>query len=517
MSKVIVTKSKLDTLASVIGGKSNTEVPLTLDEMITAADSITSGGGTPNLQAKTYTVDSAGTETIEADEGYDGLSEVEVTVPQGNMAVTTESEYYTENNNRKWRFRGKAIIDSRDGDGQEGYIDDFTYLNGNYASYNAIQKNTTITPTTSSQTIGGANYMMEGAVTVSAMPTGTAGTPTATKGAVSSHSISVTPSVTNTTGYITGGTKTGTAVTVSASELDSGTKSITSNGSSQDVVGYASVDVNVPNSYSAGDEGKVVSSGALVSQTAHADVTPTTSDQTIDTTTNNSIKVKGDADLVAGNIKKDVEIFGVTGSYEGGGGGISMDDFATAAEPSGDVVIPNATTIARSVFQYRNNLRSVYSASVTKIEASAFNTNTGIQTIDLPNVTTLNGSAVFAWCTNLVSVSLPKLSASNQTNLFQGDTKLELVDFGFGTDINSNVFATCKKLQTLILRRTGSVCALANVNAFTNTPFRGYNSLTGTVYVPSALISTYKTATNWKTMYDAGTCNFVAIEGSQYA
>ena len=110
-------------------------------------------------------------------------------------------------------------------------------------------------------------------------------------------------------------------VSVPASAVDTGTKSITTNGNNQDVVGYAAVNVNVPNTYSAGDEGKVVSSGALVSQTAHADVTPTTSDQTIDTTTNNSIKVKGDADLVAGNIKKDVEIFGVTGSYEGGGGG----------------------------------------------------------------------------------------------------------------------------------------------------------------------------------------------------
>ena len=110
---------------------------------------------------------------------------------------------------------------------------------------------------------------------------------------------------------------------VPASAVDSGTKSISTNGT-HDVIGYASANVAVPNSYSAGDEGKVVSSGALVSQTAHADVTPTTSDQTIDTTTNNSIKVKGDADLVAGNIKKDVEIFGVTGSYEGGGGGADL-------------------------------------------------------------------------------------------------------------------------------------------------------------------------------------------------
>lgn len=74
---------------------------------------------------------------------------------------------------------------------------------------------------------------------------GTEGTPTATKGTVSNNSVTITPSVTNTGGYITGSTKTGTAVTVSASELVSGTKSITENGTGIDVTNYASVDVDV--------------------------------------------------------------------------------------------------------------------------------------------------------------------------------------------------------------------------------------------------------------------------------
>ena len=77
-----------------------------------------------------------------------------------------------------------------------------------------------------------------------AVASGTAGTPTATKGAVSNHSISVTPSVTNTSGYITGSTKTGTAVSVSASELVSGILSVNANGVA-DVTNYASVDVDV--------------------------------------------------------------------------------------------------------------------------------------------------------------------------------------------------------------------------------------------------------------------------------
>lgn len=79
---------------------------------------------------------------------------------------------------------------------------------------------------------------------VNAVANGTEGTPTATKGTVSNHSVSVTPSVTNTAGYISGGSHTGTAVTVSASELVSGSETKTSNGT-YDVTNLAQLIVNV--------------------------------------------------------------------------------------------------------------------------------------------------------------------------------------------------------------------------------------------------------------------------------
>lgn len=114
---------------------------------------------------------------------------------------------------------------------------------------NLQTKSVSYTPTASAQTAqvtadSGYDGLEQVNVTVGAMPSGTAGTPTATKGSVSNHSVTVTPSVTNSTGYITGGTKTGTAVTVSASELVSGSETKTANGT-YDVTNLAELVVNV--------------------------------------------------------------------------------------------------------------------------------------------------------------------------------------------------------------------------------------------------------------------------------
>lgn len=58
---------------------------------------------------------------------------------------------------------------------------------------------------------------------------GLMGTPTATKGTVSNHTVTITPRVTNERGYIEGGTLTGAPVTVSAAELVSGSQTINTN------------------------------------------------------------------------------------------------------------------------------------------------------------------------------------------------------------------------------------------------------------------------------------------------
>lgn len=81
-------------------------------------------------------------------------------------------------------------------------------------------------------------------------------------------------------------------VNVQGGVTPTGTKniSITSNGTTtEDVTNYASASItaNVPNSYTSSDEGKVVSNGALVSQTSDT----VTTNGTVDTTLINSLTV----------------------------------------------------------------------------------------------------------------------------------------------------------------------------------------------------------------------------------
>lgn len=191
--------------------------------------------------------------------------------------------------------------------------------------------------------------------------------------------------------------------------------------------------------------------------------------------------------------------------------------------------LPNngITTISAYAFaDCRSITLTSIPSSVKNIDTYAFNRCRSIPYISCDGVITTLGSGAFLGSSSypmaLTSARFPNMAlTSTLSTVFGSSTasnacqQLEVCDIGSTTGIAANAFANCYKLQTLVLRKS-SVCTLSNVSAFLNTPMRGYNSLTGTVYVPSGLISSYKTATNWSTLYNNGTVEFVAIEGSEY-
>ena len=358
MSKVSITRSLLDDLAMSISTKSGEPVPLTLTEMKDAVDSIQGGGTT--IDALSVTAN--GTYTAQSGHAY---SPVTVNVPTPTPTLQTKTKTYTPTESAQT----ESVSADSGYDGLDTVSISVGAIDSTYVGSGITQRSSSdLTASGATVTVPSGYYSTQASKSVA---NGTAGTPTATKGTVSNHSVSVTPSVTNTTGYITGSTKNGTAVTVSASELVSGTYTVDSSGT-KDVTNYASASVasgsatpassisatgatvttgtntltlsksvsNTPqvsagyiSSGTAGNSS--VSLTASVTTPAAQTIYPSTSDQTIASgrylTGAQTIKAVTTNNLTADNIKNGVtvtvgdsadadRVLSVTGTYSGGGG-----------------------------------------------------------------------------------------------------------------------------------------------------------------------------------------------------
>ena len=76
---------------------------------------------------------------------------------------------------------------------------------------------------------------------------------------------------------------------------------------------------------------------------------------------------------------------------------------------------------------------------------------------------------------------------------FMGCSNLEKIDFDILAEIKNADFYQCSALSVVIIR-TPAVCTMSDSNAFKSTPIA---SGTGYIYVPAALVDSYKAATNW--------------------
>ena len=321
---------------------------------------------------------SSSTQTFTPSTNIDGWDEVTVNpipseyiVPSGTINITSNgttnvSQYANANVNVQSTINNqdKTITPTESQqviNADSGYtgLGDVTIeaISSNYVGSNVTRHSSNDLTVSGATITAPAGYYAESAS--KSVANGTAGTPSASKGTVSNHSISVTPSVTNATGYITGGTKSGTAVTVSANELVSGTLSITSNGT-KDVTNYANVNVTV-----GGDSPTIET----------LTVTPNESEQTF-----NSSSVDG---------YKPVTVSAISSTYVGSDIVVRDGDDLTASGAT--VSVPAGYYSAAA----SKSVASGTTTAPTSISGTAANVSTGMNTLTLtktvsvtPRVTT---------------------------------------------------------------------------------------------------------------------------------
>ena len=163
------------------------------------------------------------------------------------------------------------------------------------------------------------------------------------------------------------------------------------------------------------------------------------------------------------------------------------------------VDLPQAIKFNDSAFSSCKSLTSVDLPQATTFGSYAFSSCTSLTSVDLPQAATF-GSYAFSSCTSLTSVDLPQ-AATFENNAFSGCKQITRITLPKVKKINGqNLCYNCSTLTAFVVENTEQVCSLTSTsNCFANTPIK---SGTGYIYVPDALVDSYKTATNWATFAD---------------
>ena len=241
--------------------------------------------------------------------------------------------------------------------------------------------------------------------------------------------------------------------------------------------------------------------------TSQQTITPSSGKNGITQLTVNAVTKSIDANITAENIKKDVNILGVTGTLMEGIARQVVNGTYKAPTYSFTWSLPSDATdldinILRSAFYHCTGLTSVDLSSLTIVSGAnamqgAFKICTNLINVDLSNLTTLSSSysmeSVFEGCTSLTSVDLSSLTTVSgsyaMSSAFSGCTGLTSVDLSNLTTVNSNgvlnrAFEGCTSLKTL------SFPKLKNLGSWkTQFDTMLYNVTGCTVHFPSNLQS----------------------------
>lgn len=351
---------------------------------------------------------------------------------------------------------------------------------------------------------------------------------------------------------------------ISAGALSIISKSIILNGTysaeGDNADAFSSVVVDVPNTYTAGDEGKVVVSGALSAQGVMSAVSNSVYDTTMFSQVVVDVAGGGDSGI------DPIAITGSTGSFydntllsirscafisHSGITGVEMTQLKgvpiMAFESCSnlvDVKFPECLIVSDYAFRNCTKLQTGSLPKCSYIGINAFLNCISITDIFIPNITSLGigafrgcgikefinsqitilngafsscvklstvslaecsevGSYAFSGCAVLSSVSLPKCEIV-KGSAFAYCRILQTLSLPMCKSIDVRAFYFCDKLESLYLLST-TVCSLVGGTAvFGNTPLSNSNYLGhyGSIFVPSDLVDTYKASQYWSQYSD---------------
>ena len=231
---------------------------------------------------------------------------------------------------------------------------------------------------------------------------------------------------------------------------------------------------------------------SLISSTTY---TPTTTDQILSSgyLLTGSQTILGDANLLASNIASGVSIFGVVGTFEGGGsGGHDVEDAIITRTLSGYYMNDRVSIIGSYAFISNKQLTEVYFPECISIYEGAFSFCTSLESFSFPKckyfgsyafkndikISSITsdmfyscryfGQEVFAMCQNISTVNIVNTMSSSQyyltssaTGLFSNCKKLESVYMDNITFIPSSCFCYCDSLANVFIPSATNVAASA--------------------------------------------------------
>ena len=164
--------------------------------------------------------------------------------------------------------------------------------------------------------------------------------------------------------------------------------------------------------------------------------------------------------------------------------GVLCDRFQQDSINLTKVDLPGVTEMGTGCFNFCSNLEEINFSSVAKIGSSCFESCHKITEWYFPSLETISGWGwVFASCRSVTKAYYPKLQSITGPKCWSGNVSLETFILGADT-----------------------VCTLSSADVFSDTPIGGNTTNTegriGYIYVPSTLVDSYKSATNWSTYAD---------------